>query len=176
MKFESHIEQEIQKKLFRYWDSKKTGSELPGRSDIHPEEIVRLLPHVGLIDVLSENQFRYRLIGTEMVNLFQKDFTGMNVLDSKKGEYGKALTSLYADAAEYGSAVYSRSLFLLREDISIDVSRLVLPLSSDKKTVDMLLFSTIPLWEKSLTKRIIPIFEHATRFEETYRVIETLSE
>lgn len=154
MEFESHIEQDIQKDLFHYWASKKSGSSLPGRSDLHPEEVVRLLPHIGLIDVLSENQFRYRLIGTEMVNLFQKDFTGMNVLDAKKGEYGRALSSLYSDAAEYGSAVYSRSLFLLRDDITIDVSRLVLPLSSDKKSVDMLLFSTIPLWDKNLAKKI----------------------
>lgn len=171
MQFESCIEQKVQRDLYRYWERKRTGSILPGRSDIHPEDVVRLLPHIGLIDVLANNQYRYRLIGTEMVSLFQKDFTGMKVTEAKKGQYGEVLTSLYADAVTRQCAIYSRSMFLLRGDVSINVSRLILPLSHDKKTVDMILFSTIPIWDEDLAAKT-PIFEQPTRVKETSRIIE----
>ncbi len=170
--FTSHLEKSIQKDLFIYWNSKRSGLTLPGRKDIHPEEIVSLLPHIGLIDVLEDGQFRYRLIGTEMVKLFRKDFTGMAVEEGKTGEYGRILQSLYSDAVTSKTAVYSRSRFILRNDLGIDVSRLILPLSEDKEKVNMLLFSTMPIWTDRPKQDVGLILEQDTRFYETSRVLE----
>lgn len=51
---------------------------MPSRSEIRPEQIHRLLPHVVLIDVEKDPlRFRARLVGTEIVNVIGRDFTGM---------------------------------------------------------------------------------------------------
>ncbi len=52
---------------YTYWRAKAAaaGRDLPGRADIDPTEIPRLLPDVMLVDVLPEGRYRYRLIGTE---------------------------------------------------------------------------------------------------------------
>jgi hypothetical protein len=49
---------------FNYWLRLAAGRRMPSRADIHPGEIIKLLPHVMLVDVLGEGRYRYRLIGT----------------------------------------------------------------------------------------------------------------
>ena len=51
---------------------------MPRRRDIDPVEIPRLLPYIMLIDVLREpDDFRYRLIGTEVRSISRRDYTGL---------------------------------------------------------------------------------------------------
>lgn len=64
--------------LFEYWRSIHPGpGKLPGRAAFEPLAIVSLLPHIMLIDVVGQPpRFRYRLIGTRMVDALAGDFTG----------------------------------------------------------------------------------------------------
>src|SRR5689334_21377806 len=61
-----------------YWDRKRDGRCMPARRDLDPLlEIPRLLPWVMLADVLRDPlDFRYRLIGTGVVNRSRRDFSG----------------------------------------------------------------------------------------------------
>jgi hypothetical protein len=66
--------------LYRYWDGKRRGRAMPERGDIDPSEIVRLLPHLFMIDVERDPlRFRYRLIGTAIVEFLGRDFTGRTI-------------------------------------------------------------------------------------------------
>src|ERR1051325_9903462 len=73
--------------LYRYWDGKRGARAMPARRDLDPSEIVRLLPHIYMVDVQSDPlRFRYRLIGTAIVNLLGRDYTGRMVDAATYGE------------------------------------------------------------------------------------------
>lgn len=130
-----------------YWWSVKPEDGLPGRQDIDPLDVPRLLPWLYLIDVVpaegplaAERAFRYcvRLFGTGLVEKFQCDVTG------------RWLDGLYPEPhisrmiAGYDEVVAARRP--LRADFVIPVEgreflnfrRVACPLASDHRTVDML--------------------------------------
>lgn len=53
--------------LFDYWDKIRGDFPMPSRADFDPVDIPRLLPFIGLTDiVLPGPRFRYRVVGTAM--------------------------------------------------------------------------------------------------------------
>jgi len=136
--------------LLKYWMSKCGARPLPSRAELDPLEIVPLLPRIGLIEVYgSENlRFRYRLIGTEMVQTYGIDYTGTWVDESKSGFYADLLINLYSEAARTMRPRYSSSVFTYLDNARLEkeqlaINRLILPLSSDQNSVDLLLFSNV---------------------------------
>jgi len=66
-----------QRQLFDYWLDKGNGRGMPGRHDLSPADIPRLLPHVSLLDVLPDDGgFRYRLAGSRLREVFDREVTG----------------------------------------------------------------------------------------------------
>ncbi|MFC7049187.1 PAS domain-containing protein [Emcibacter nanhaiensis] len=72
-----------QRQLFEYWDQICRNREMPTRRDLDPRQIVKLLPGICMYDVIREKKpgssdllFRARLVGTNIVNMVGKDFTG----------------------------------------------------------------------------------------------------
>lgn len=111
------------------------------REDLDPCDIVPLLPHIGLIDVLP-NDFRYRLVGTHMNAMFGIDFTGSSVMDAKVGRYALFLRDLYRLCAEQKMPILNEAVFEYHDKLSLSIKRLVLPLRpAADAPVDMLLFS-----------------------------------
>src|SRR5688572_27444072 len=65
-------------RLHEYWRS-KAGAQgsVPRRRDIDPTELPDLLPNLMLLDVeRNPLRFRYRLVGTRIVDFSYRDFTG----------------------------------------------------------------------------------------------------
>ena len=148
--FRTMIQPSLQRALFDYWCSLWRDGTMPARKDIDPIDIPRLLPHVGLIDVLPGPAFRYRLIGSAMVDTYKTDFTGRELFEAKSGAYAEALYDMYCDCAASKSPIYSRARFIYPKgviselaDSGLDTQRLLLPLSANNHDVDMLLYSMI---------------------------------
>lgn len=138
------IESEIQKQVFEYWESCRGTRAMPARADIDPVDIPKLLPHIGLIDVLDGGQrFYYRLVGTNMNRVFGTDFTGTYLFERKSGSYAYFLQDLYRRAVSGPSAVFSETDFGYEDRRHLWIERLVLPLSDDGRQVNMLLFSNV---------------------------------
>lgn len=67
--------------MIRYWMAIHPDDRLPGRQHLDPLDIPALLPHVLLTDVQPNPlAFRIRVMGTRLVTVFGRDFTGC-VLD-----------------------------------------------------------------------------------------------
>ncbi|MGV8997415.1 MAG: PAS domain-containing protein [Parvibaculaceae bacterium] len=67
-------------RLANYWHEKCQGRIRPERQDIVPREIVQLLPHTVIYDVLDGGtDFRVRVFGTALVELVGEERTGMRV-------------------------------------------------------------------------------------------------
>lgn len=79
--------------LFAYWASLRRSGALPGRKDLDPGRMKRLLPTVSLIQVTGEpSDYRLRLAGTGLYGVYGCEITGKRL-----GEvYGAS-----AAAAEY---------------------------------------------------------------------------
>jgi len=63
-------------RLYDYWRSKGGGEgRIPPRSAIEPLELVEILPNLALVEAVGP-RFRYRLIGTRIVEFTGRDSTG----------------------------------------------------------------------------------------------------
>ena len=65
-------------RLHEYWRAKSGADDpVPRRRDIDPVELPDLLPNLMLVDVeRNPLRFRYRLVGTRVVDFSYHDFTG----------------------------------------------------------------------------------------------------
>ncbi|KRB48964.1 MAG: PAS domain-containing protein [Pseudomonadota bacterium] len=126
--------------LYAYWARLRHGAQLPGRSDIRPEDFKRLLPTVSLIDVRRDPmEFRLRLAGTGLYGVYGREITGRTlgeVYNSAASDYWRhELTKLVQDRRP---AVGAHSL-AWRGAAHLSILWLRLPLASNGKDVDMIL-------------------------------------
>jgi hypothetical protein len=136
-------------RLHAYWRGKIRDGRLPGRADIHPDELpAELLPYVALIAVEGDGaarRYRIRLQGSALQAVTGRDETG---------QYYDAVTTpaAYAVIARLlGEAVDEcRPVFLAAPSAAagrdfLSFGRLGLPLAGDGATVDMILALVRPL-------------------------------
>lgn len=135
------FESEVVSEGYAYWISKNDSGRLPRRSDIRPAEIPRLLPDVMLLDVRREPDwnFRYRLIGTRVVEYCHDDYTGMWLSEIAHQRPPGELWNNFRQAAEQAMPLFPRSPY---EGPRTDFRRaedIILPLAEDGVRVDTLL-------------------------------------
>jgi hypothetical protein len=123
--------------LLAYWQAKRGGRGMPTRADIDPLELPGLLGNLFLLDVVGlPARYRYRLIGTKIVDAVGRDSTGRFVDEIYPGG-GDALVRLYHYVAAQRRPVRNHGTV---QWVGRDFSRyetLVLPLGDDR--VSMLL-------------------------------------
>ena len=127
--------------LFAYWASLKAGGRLPGRRDLDPGGMKRLLPTVSLIEVAQREpmDFRMRLAGTGLYGVYGGEITG------------KSLSDIYnTSAADYWRVELAKVISGRRPCVGVhnlawrgashlSILWLRLPLASDGREVDMIL-------------------------------------
>ena len=70
--------------LLACWEEKRAGRPFPDRADIRPEEFRKMLPHVGIVEVLDGGaDFRFRLFGAELSAITGFDRTGETFSEMK---------------------------------------------------------------------------------------------
>lgn len=125
--------------LYEYWLRKGVGRAMPARADIDPLDIPQLLANVFLMDVIPgpPQRFRFRLVGTRIAEL-EGEMTSKYLDEFVPNAAGTAMARHYEETtAGRLSARHETLHWRKREYINYDV--LLLPLSSDGRTVDMLL-------------------------------------
>lgn len=131
---------EVLKLLLDYWRRKKGDRVAPTRADIDPAEIKTLLPHLGMVDVQrAPLRFRYRLVGTEISQGYGLDLTGRYLDEMDLDDHQIDITENYTNAAESGEPSCATLEYSRKDGRHIRYERLVLPLSSDGKQIDMLI-------------------------------------
>ncbi len=114
---------------------------LPGRQHLDPVRIgSSLLPHVFLTDVLDGgNRFRWRLIGTHIVNHAASDDTGRDLDTTIAPAMRERIIGHYRDAMRTRSPVCHRSEFVGRDRRVYRYDRVLMPLATDGNAVNMIL-------------------------------------
>ncbi len=76
-----------QRQLYDYWLAKAGTSRMPGRGDIVPCEIPRMLSGISLIEVRDDiGQSRVRLAGTRLREIYDREITGLTLADLDWGD------------------------------------------------------------------------------------------
>lgn len=134
------LESPLQRRAHAYWQSKLGGRRMPSRKDIEPTEIPDLLANIVLVDVSHDPlDFRYRLIGTAIVERIAFDYTGKRFVE--------------LDHQQRGSRVWETAERICRERVPLvsDIpyvgpdqwvrgyQDLYLPLSDDDEQVNMIM-------------------------------------
>ncbi len=129
--------------LYRYWSDKRRDRSMPARADLAVPELKPWLGFLNLVDVSHDPlDFRYRVFGTHIAQAIGVDLTGESI-----SQYPGGVTDLrrgYVEVVERKSPLYQvhetdRFKGAYRHH------RILLPLSDDDETVNMVLVLSYPL-------------------------------
>jgi hypothetical protein len=126
--------------LYSYWISKRGTRRMPRRADIDPVDIPSLLPSVFLVDVGGPPlRFRFRLIGTAICARWGGDATGKYLDEVDVDGEHDTMRRQYAAVVETGMPRFDVEEFITDSGRYLHYQRLLLPLSADDLTPNMLL-------------------------------------
>ena len=154
---------DVNRRLLRYWLGKRgRARQLPGRPDVDPAELKPVLPFLLLIDVEGPPlRFRFRLVGTELVRVYGREYTGLYLDDLDLDGQARTITCDFTEAAEAAVPHCDEYAYVMDRGRVRHFERLLLPLARDGRNVDMLLGS---LHEFTFDPRASPSFYPEGRF------------
>ena len=135
--------------LHDYWRSKCHGRRMPARADIDPLEMRAWLGNLVLVEFFGEvTKFRIRLDGTNIAEMGGKGRTGRGAEALTAEEERRVLMRQYDPVLTLRRPAYYEAEFTNSEGRYLRESKLLLPLSADGTTVNMVLggiyYHTLP--------------------------------
>jgi hypothetical protein len=117
--------------LYDHWNKKRGMRLMPARREIDPVELpARLLPFLFMVELSDDPpRWRYRLVGTEMVERVGVDLTGRFHADVLGTKYCRYLTTLNDEVFERKHPIYTETMLSATEDGALITKRLLLPLA-----------------------------------------------
>jgi hypothetical protein len=132
--------------LEAYWRSKRHGSTLPARRDIDPWEMRNFLSHVFLVTVTQNPmRFWFRLVGGDVEQEYGEELTNRYLDEIDLDRVRHDVFEDYETAVREARPVYARCNYLKDDGKHLHYERVLLPLSSDGETVDMLLGGAVTI-------------------------------
>lgn len=125
------------RQLYEYWLAKKGDRTAPSRADILPEEIRSVLPWVFIMERV-DTRLRFRLVGEAYREIYGAKLMGMFLDEIDLDHIAAAYIGEYA-RAEVEGPVARQWKFTKNDGRYLEYERVLLPLSSDGKKVDMFL-------------------------------------
>jgi hypothetical protein len=128
--------------LLSFWNERRGVRAMPARDAIDPIALWKWLGHLILVEGAADGEFRYRVYGTGLAEYYGRDLTG------------KTTAALRPDVRalvreEYATVCRDARPLLVTHtrrvhDHRTQVEKLILPFSSDGRTVDRLLAGAYP--------------------------------
>lgn len=129
----------INQRGFDYWNQKRGSKALPARDDIDPSEILKILPHVFLLDVRPEPlDFRYRLIGNKMDEHMTGSYTGLWMSEIPHQKAPSRIWASCRQVVEQKQPLSSDTPYVGKHKEFLTTEDLIMPLSDDGEQVNML--------------------------------------
>jgi hypothetical protein len=133
------------RRFFQYWLNKRGDRKYPARTDLDPVDFPYVLGDVVIVEATRSPPgnrwpwtFRYRLVGTKIVQRDGYDLTGRSLEELPEPEYRDRVRATWMEACETGLPVHRvRELLLDRRMRRYEV--VVLPLASNGEDIDMLI-------------------------------------
>lgn len=150
------------KALHAYWQARRLGGAAPYRADIEPQDIAALLGHVFILGRIDPQHHVFRLAGTGLCEMYQREFRDQNFLSLWRGH--DAVHIQAALEASLGgvspASVIARATTMEMHQIQVEIC--FLPLRGPEGMVDRTLGLFQPL-EPVETLRGRPIIRTSLR-------------
>lgn len=118
-----------------YWQGLRGDAPLPWREAIDPAAIRSLLPYTFLVDVVDRGRdFRYRLVGTDIVAHTPHDNTGLLLSEIDAQGTQSQLSALYAAVTADPSPRFQRIAYRTRLGLRSWYETVVCPMSAPDST------------------------------------------
>jgi hypothetical protein len=122
-----------------YWQTKRGGRRAPARCDIDPSDLGSYLPYMYMVDVVPPGpRFKFRLMGTDSKRSAGFDYTGRFADDALPPDYYWEMQQEMNDVLQFVLR-YKISSLAWQGRPHARYHRLIMPLSSDQDSVNMLL-------------------------------------
>lgn len=126
--------------FLNHWETACGDKQLPGRTDILPIPLPRVLPWVSLVDVINDGaEFRFRLCGTGITDILAREMRGetLSVLPEQMGKRVR-FTAQYCLTMQAPVHGWASECSIPGQDFQ-GSEICCLPLSSDGRAIDMLI-------------------------------------
>ncbi|MCZ4281761.1 PAS domain-containing protein [Kiloniella laminariae] len=125
--------------MYQYWDAKRGDRLMPARADLDPADLRNLLPNILIHEVqLEPLDFRYRLIGSEIVRHLTENPTGRWMSSIPHQKKPSRLWSYLEKAVTEKAPVIANPPYIGRYKAHKSIEDVILPLSIDGVKVNML--------------------------------------
>ena len=128
-----------QKDVFDYWQGCRADRLMPSRADIDPAMLKRHLPTITLLNVVDDETFTVRLVGTGIREILNEEITGKYLSDIDFGEHQAYWQAAHHRVVSERRPAQGVAPVTWRDKGNLFVFWLRLPLSADGETVDMIL-------------------------------------
>jgi hypothetical protein len=134
------IESATLRQLYADWDAQRRGRQVPARADFDPLNLKYVIGNLSLVDVrYAPIQFHYRLHATNVAQRLGYELTG-KLLDAVPDPATRAaIKEHFETIVESRAPSAIRQRFLAADGRAVNHEALVLPLSRDGATIDMLM-------------------------------------
>ncbi|MDF1750062.1 MAG: PAS domain-containing protein [Alphaproteobacteria bacterium] len=126
--------------FFDYWNRLRASRCMPERPEVDPVDVPRaVLPHLYILVRDPAGDFRFRLAGTRMAEVFGRDITGKRVVDVLRNSEQNHAQNTYKRVVKMGKPSHSRALY--KSPLGGDpflYQRLTLPLGTEEETTHLL--------------------------------------
>jgi hypothetical protein len=147
-----HVTDETLRRLLAYWLELRNGRAMPARQDLDPARIAFALPMIWLYDYEPPTDFRRRIAGEQIIDLWGKSPRGRLMRDIFKASYGgRAVKSLMV-IVRTRQIMHSTADVITTRGVRLQGERIAMPLSSDGVRVDAILGATVYDWGSDRTK------------------------
>ncbi len=139
----SGLEQQIEKprlrSLYRLWDGRRNGAAMPSWDNFDILEMGAWIGNLSLLDVIAEPpDMIYRVFSTRVSENLRRDLTGRRLSESEH-LVPKVVRDCYYDVLRSSQPRIHHVDDRSDDGQSVVLERLVLPLSKDGRSVDMIL-------------------------------------
>jgi hypothetical protein len=139
--------------LVELWAQKRRGDALPSRLDFSDEDLRPWFGNLLMVDVVGgPHRFRFRLMGTSLVDAACRELTGKFFDEADITGYESDVLDDYAEALRSRAPVCKTRHYDPLPGTFMDhwrvYERLLLPLASDGQTIDRILGCSYPLAER----------------------------
>jgi hypothetical protein len=119
--------------LLKYWKQLPQRESIPDRRDFDPMVIAPVLPFITLLQRVTDNEWRLRVVGTEVERRWHKRYTGHNylTLDIVSAQAADVMLREFTTITRWPCASWSRRTVELRTRRCVVIETLRLPLRAN---------------------------------------------
>ena len=112
---------------------------VPDRGLFNPMSVARILPVVSLVERIDDDEWRLRLVGTEIERRWGRTLTGCNYLDLVSSEAAPMMLEEFRQVIRQPCGSWSLRKLQLRSGATLTVETLRLPLRGADGSVNLIL-------------------------------------